>query len=162
LERKKPPGRAPRRLLCLSERNCKRDSVEDDHLSGTRIAARLERTTRDCAKRRARRPSSEPPPRPAASQPLFVLAPGRVCQAAVSPRRRCALTAPFHPCLCPIGPSAVSFLLHFPWGRPPWPLASTLPCGVPTFLGTSRYAGAAAIRSTLSSSSFNMIIVKEN
>ena len=31
-------------------------------------------------------------------------------------------------------PSAVYFLLHFPSGRPVWPLASTLPCGVPTFL----------------------------
>src|SRR5438045_1332677 len=26
------------------------------------------------------------------------------------------------------------FLWHFPWGRPPWPLASTLPCGARTFL----------------------------
>jgi hypothetical protein len=31
-------------------------------------------------------------------------------------------------------PSAVCFLWHFPAGRPDWPLASTLPCGVPTFL----------------------------
>ena len=47
----------------------------------------------------------------------------------------CALTAPFHPYLCPgTGPSAVCSLWHFPAGRPDWPLASTLPCGVPTFL----------------------------
>src|SRR5204862_385097 len=26
------------------------------------------------------------------------------------------------------------FLWHFPWGCPPWPLASTLPCGARTFL----------------------------
>jgi hypothetical protein len=26
------------------------------------------------------------------------------------------------------------FLWHFPWGRPPWPLASTLPFGARTFL----------------------------
>src|SRR5437762_10252226 len=26
------------------------------------------------------------------------------------------------------------FLWHFPWGRPPWPLASTLPRGARTFL----------------------------
>ena len=34
----------------------------------------------------------------------------------MSPPARCALTAPFHPCLCPPGggPSAVSFLWHFP------------------------------------------------
>jgi hypothetical protein len=31
-------------------------------------------------------------------------------------------------------PSAVCFLWHFPSGHPDWPLASTLPCGVPTFL----------------------------
>src|SRR3954469_7552014 len=30
---------------------------------------------------------------------LLGLASGGVCLAAVSPRRRCALTAPFHPCL---------------------------------------------------------------
>jgi hypothetical protein len=33
-------------------------------------------------------------------------------------------------------PSAVCFLLHCPSGRPDWPLASTLPCGAPTFLDT--------------------------
>src|SRR3954447_5199466 len=34
---------------------------------------------------------------------LLGLASGGVCLAAVSPRRRCALTAPFHPCLCAVG-----------------------------------------------------------
>jgi len=29
---------------------------------------------------------------------------------------------------------AVCSLWHFPAGRPDWPLASTLPCGAPTFL----------------------------
>jgi hypothetical protein len=52
------------------------------------------------------------------------------------PGRWCALTAPFHPCLCPCGPSAVCFLWHFPAGHPDWHLASTLPCGAPTFLDT--------------------------
>ena len=54
------------------------------------------------------------------------------------PRRWCALTAPFHPYLCEPGgpPSAVSFLWHCPAGHPDWPLASTLLCGVPTFLDT--------------------------
>src|SRR5580704_10811440 len=33
-------------------------------------------------------------------------------------------------------PSAVCFLLHFPASHPDWPLASTLLCGVPTFLNT--------------------------
>jgi len=54
------------------------------------------------------------------------------------PGRWCALTAPFHPHLCPFpegtGPSAVCSLWHFPAGRPDWPLASILPCGAPTFL----------------------------
>jgi len=55
------------------------------------------------------------------------------------PGRWCALAAPFHPCLWWVllrrrHPSAVSSLWHFPAGRPDWPLASTLPCGVPTFL----------------------------
>ena len=54
------------------------------------------------------------------------------------PGRWCALTAPFHPYLCGAGalPSAVCFLWHFPAGHPDWPLASTLPCGAPTFLDT--------------------------
>src|SRR3954466_14039285 len=66
---------------------------------------------------------------------LFGLAPGGVCLAAVSPRRRCALTAPFHPCL---GTSrlrrAVSFLWHCPAGFPGSALPTTLPFGVRTFL----------------------------
>ena len=57
------------------------------------------------------------------------------------PDRWCALTAPFHPHLCPAPygaePSAVCFLWHFPAGRPDWPLASILPCGAPTFLSVA-------------------------
>jgi len=49
----------------------------------------------------------------------------------VSPRARCALTAPFHPCrLAP----AVCSLWRFPASCLGWPLASTLPCGARTFL----------------------------
>jgi len=40
------------------------------------------------------------------------------------PVARWALTPPFHPCLCPRGPSAVCFLLHFPSGS----LATAVPC----------------------------------
>ena len=78
--------------------------------------------------------------RRATAPPLFGLAPDGVCQADASPRRRCALTAPFHPCLIPPvgGPSAVCFLLHFPSGCPALPLASILPCGVRTFLSPLR------------------------
>jgi len=34
----------------------------------------------------------------------------------------------------PVGPSAVSFLWHFPAGRPGWPLTTTVPCPARTFL----------------------------
>src|SRR5690606_20176544 len=36
---------------------------------------------------------------------------------ALLPGPRCAVTAPFHPCLCPLGPSAVYSLWHFPSAR---------------------------------------------
>ena len=42
--------------------------------------------------------------RRAAASSLFGLAPDGVFQADASPRRRCALTAPFHPCLIPPRP----------------------------------------------------------
>ena len=67
---------------------------------------------------------------------LFGLAPGGVCRAGLLPDSRCALTAPFHPCLCPRGPSAVCSLLHFPSARAAQALPGTVPCGARTFLGT--------------------------
>jgi hypothetical protein len=52
---------------------------------------------------------------------------------------RCALTAPFHPCLYLFrDSSAVYSLLHFPSRHRAWPLASLLPVGVRTFLRVSR------------------------
>ena len=62
------------------------------------------------------------------------------------PGARCALTAPFHPCLCPEGPSAVYSLLHFPSPRDARPLAGTVPCGARTFLAKPR---SLALRATL-------------
>jgi hypothetical protein len=50
------------------------------------------------------------------------------------PVARCALTTPFHPCLCPRGPSAVCSLLHFPSPHDARALPGTLPCGARTFL----------------------------
>ena len=50
---------------------------------------------------------------------LFGLAPGGVCRAGLLPDSRCALTAPFHPCLIPCGPSAVSFCCTFRQLAPP-------------------------------------------
>ena len=47
-------------------------------------------------------------------------------------KRRCALTAPFHPYIRL--PVRGTFLLHFPWGRPRWVLPSTLPYDARTFL----------------------------
>ncbi len=66
------------------------------------------------------------------------------------PGRWCALTAPFHPHLCPVpnpegkrtGPSAVCSLWHFPAGHPDWPLASILSSGAPTFLSVADHAAA--------------------
>ena len=60
----------------------------------------------------------------------------------VLPPARCALTAPFHPCLVSLrtcsaltrGLEAVCFLWHFPWARAPQALPGTLPCGARTFL----------------------------
>ena len=52
----------------------------------------------------------------------------------LSPSARCALTAPFHPCLCRERPSAVSFLLHFPSSRDARALPGTLPYRARTFL----------------------------
>ena len=50
------------------------------------------------------------------------------------PAARCALTAPFHPCLCPDGPSAVCSLWHFPSPRDARALPGAVPCGARTFL----------------------------
>src|SRR5207342_3478317 len=71
---------------------------------------------------------------------LFGLAPGGVCHAGPLPDSRCALTAPFHPCLCHgipknARPSAVCSLLHFPSARAAQALPGTVPCGARTFLG---------------------------
>ncbi len=71
---------------------------------------------------------------------LFGLAPGGVCRAGLLPGSRCALTAPFHPCLsrytrrCAV--IGGIFLLHFPSARAAQALPGTVPCGARTFLGT--------------------------
>jgi hypothetical protein len=71
--------------------------------------------------------------------PTFGLAPGGVYQAArVTPGAGALLPHRFTiACANRSPPSAVCFLLHCPSGRPDWPLASTLPCGAPTFLDTA-------------------------
>ena len=83
--RERPPlARGPFR-----QRACKPDPVVSDHLS------HRDRSPEGPPKR----PCGLPGPRRAGSTVLFGLAPGGVCLAAASPRRRCALTAPFHLCL---------------------------------------------------------------
>jgi hypothetical protein len=70
------------------------------------------------------------------------LLPAGLAMPGASPSRRCALTAPFHPCRtsgpCGPGGAAVYFLWRFPWGRPrrtlsgavsPWSPDFPLPCG---------------------------------
>ena len=42
-------------------------------------------------------------------------------------------------------PSAVCSLLHCPSGRPAWPLASIVPCGVRTFLNVTARSDAATV-----------------
>jgi hypothetical protein len=60
-----------------------------------------------------------------AGRPYSVLLPVGFTLPALSPGPRCALTAPFHPCLRQT-PLAVCFLWHFPWGRPRRLLAGTV------------------------------------
>src|SRR5439155_20578270 len=68
--------------------------------------------------------------------PTLGLAPGGVCRAVrVAPGAGALLPHRFT-LACARRPSAVCSLWHFPAGRPDWPLTSTLPCGVPTFLDT--------------------------
>ena len=84
----------------------------DGHSSGTSVAGRLARHTRTAAREHAR--GSGPTRRP-----YSVLLPAGLAMPPLSPRGRCALTAPFHPCRPARRPgSAVCFLWRFPWGRP--------------------------------------------
>lgn len=109
------------------ESACKPGSVGDSHSSGTHVAVRLERPTREHA-RAARR-------RLICKLPYLVLLRVGFTLPLPLPPARCALTAPFHPYLPPYwAGSAVSFLWHFPWTRAPQALPGTLPCGARTFL----------------------------
>ena len=55
--------------------------------------------------------------RRAACRPYSVLLPAGFAVPPLLPGARCALTAPFHPCLG-ASPAAVCFLWHCPWGCP--------------------------------------------
>ena len=85
--------------------------------------------------------------RTSSPSPTLDLAPGGVYRAGgVTPAAGALLPHRFTlACAGVSPPSAVSFLWHCPASRPDWPLASTLLCGVPTFLDTiPRTARAAA------------------
>ena len=83
-----PPG-----PLAQKESACKPGSVESNHSSGTCVAASLEQPTRKARGPRVERPCGHSP---------FPIWPcsgrGLPCRERL-PVARCALTAPFHPCL---------------------------------------------------------------
>ena len=96
-----------------------------DHPSRATIAGRLKQLPSDLAGRLHIR---QPLPKRQRLLPCSRWGlPGRLCHH----RRRCALTAPFHPYP---DTRAVCSLLHFPAGCPGLPLTTTVPCGVRTFL----------------------------
>ncbi len=109
--------------------------VGEGHFSGTALSGRLMQPTRDSDG--ADRPSSPMWPCSGRGLPCDPLLPGA----------RCALTAPFHPCLCPEGPSAVYSLLHFPSPRGARELPGVLSCGARTFLCRDANAPAATLHS---------------
>ena len=90
---------------------------------------------------------------PGTALPYLALLRAGFCLPRLLPGARCALTAPFHPCLfapaVPERPSAVCFLCHFPSSCPDRVLPGALPCGVRTFLGPTRLSGARASPSRL-------------
>jgi hypothetical protein len=121
---------------------CERESREDPERGPLRsrpVSRILSRAAIHLARASgALRPCGLPGALRAASTLLLGLAPGGVCLAAASPRRRCALTAPFHPCRLSDSRAArkrrrfVSVALSRGFPRVGTP--TTLPCGVRTFL----------------------------
>lgn len=65
--------------------------ARDGHSSGAGVAARLEQPTRATSRRRVEG-------RQAFRRPYSVLLPAGLAMPSALPSRRCALTAPFHPC----------------------------------------------------------------
>ena len=93
--------------------------------------------------------SSNQPGRRAGTKPIWhpysVLLPVGFAVPLPLPVARCALAAPFHPCL-PRGASAVCSLWHFPWGRPRRRLAGTVVSVEPGLSSPPACAGAAIAR----------------
>ena len=129
-------------------------SRDGGHSSGTGVAAGLEQPTRSAfpSREKGRAALNAEPIRPCTGRGLPSTS-GR-------PEIWWALTPPFHPYPAPLSSAespygkvlrpgewrwAVYFLWSCPWGRPRSPLATSLPCGVRTFL-RRRYQAAAARR----------------
>jgi hypothetical protein len=145
---RRPPrkGEVFQRLITQDGRQpaCKPGSVwrwpvsrptRDGHSSGTVVADRLEQPTRATSRRRVESV------KPSVAPIRFCSRRGLPCPEAL-PLRRCALTAPFHPCRTQ-GP-AVCFLWRFPWGRPRRTLSGAVSPWSPDF----PLRDAAAVRPT--------------
>ena len=99
---------------------------QDGHSSGPRITAGLKRPTRRLWRTEpARSPCATRRPRQKVPPYLVLLRVGFALPGALL-RRRCALTAPFHPYLS-LAARAVCFLWHFPSNHPAGKSAGALP-----------------------------------
>ena len=104
-------------------------SVEGNHPSGTRVAARLERPTRKLLRAAGADSVARVFPYLVLLQVGFAVPPNVATGAVRSYRTLSPLPSP-HCC----DAWAVCSLLHFPWARAPQALPGTLPCGARTFL----------------------------
>ena len=104
-------------------------SVEGNHPSGTRVAARLERPTRKPPRAAGAGLAAHVLPYLALLQVGFAVPPNVATGAVRSYRTLSPLPSP-HCC----GAWAVCSLLHCPWARAPQALPGTLLCGARTFL----------------------------
>jgi hypothetical protein len=127
-----PSGREPVVQLISGEKWESADkpgSVEGNHPSGTRVAARLERPTRKLLRAAGAGSVARAFPYLVLLQVGFAVPPNVATGAVRSYRTLSPLPSP-HCC----DAWAVCSLLHFPWARAPQALPGTLPCGARTFL----------------------------
>ena len=113
-------------------------SVEDNHPSGARVAACLERPTRKPLRAAGTGPKARALPYLVLLQVGFAVPPSVATGAVRSYRTLSPLPSP-HRC----GAWAVCSLLHFPWAHAPQALPGTLPCGARTFLHAPKDAAVA-------------------
>jgi hypothetical protein len=108
------------RVLCAAHRI----RACDGHSSRPAVAGRLKQPTRATIRRRIEGLLCQE----AFRCPYSVLLPVGLAVPLMLPCARCALAAPFHPCL-----AAVCFLWRFPWGCPRRRLSGTVPPWSPDF-----------------------------